>query len=158
MIVVHNPTDTSVKDFPIQNPQSKETLLWNILPGETLEFDDYVAVVLLDIYGFLQRVITEDQYKEEKKEEQKVKQGKTYDQVKIIAAEGEQTTPPSPQTGFTNENMQPHGEEIAIPEATAVGGATNYTFICPEKTCAKTFKQQSHLKIHYGLKHMEMPL
>ena len=156
MIVIHNPTDAPIKDYPIQDSDSKEVLLWSILPGETLEFPDHVGKYLLEVYGFLQKVMTQDQYKEGKEEEKKVQEGKVFSQVKIVEAKGEVVLPTNPQPGFTNANMQPKGEEAAVPPVAPPVGAVS-TFVCPNETCRQEFKQERHLKVHYALKHFEMP-
>ena len=130
-------------------------MLWSIGPGETLEFPDYAGSYLLETYGFLQKVLTQDQYNEEQEEKAKVNEGKVYNQVKIVEAKGEIVTPPNPQTGFTNANMQPKGEESAVPPAPAAGAIEGFT--CPEPTCRQVFKQERHLKVHFALKHFEMP-
>lgn len=151
MIVVHNPTEAPVKDYPIQDPQSKEVLLWSILPGETLEFPDHVGKYLLEVYGFLQKVMTEDQYKEEQEAEKQVREGKNYSQVKIVKAEGEVVgLPTEPQAGFTNDVMQPHNAKV---EPTA----EDFPFTCPDKECGQKFKRDNLLKVHYAAKHLVLP-
>lgn len=157
MIVIHNPLDVPVKDYPIQDPQSKETALWTINPGETLEFPDHVGKYLLEVYGFLQEVVTEEQVREREEEKAKIREGKVYNQVKVVKAEGEVIDPPSPQAGFTNENLKPEGKEVATPPASVKPVAGEKKFICPDETCRKEFKAENHLRVHYGLKHAVMP-
>lgn len=152
MIVLHNPTNSTVKDYPIQNEKTKEVKLWGIAPGQTLEFPDYVGQYLLEVYGFLQKVMTEDQYKEEQAEKAKIEQGKVYTQVKIIpeekkqevekeAAKGVEIEAPKPQPGFTNENMKPKSDEIA----------------CKDVNCKAKFTNARMMEIHYSFKHKEVP-
>ena len=51
--------------------------------------------------------------------------------------------------------MQPAGEEHATPlDQVDIEGRK---FICPEETCRQEFKKENHLKVHYALKHFEMP-
>lgn len=159
MKVLHNPTEAPIKDYPVKDEETGEVMLWNIGPGETLEFPDSVGTYLLGVYGFLQEVITEDQHRERLEEKKKITEGKVFTQVKIVKAEGEVIAPASPQTGFTNENTQPHGEEIAKPPVSdkAPEGAVNPSFVCPDNTCRKEFKSEYNLKLHYGLKHTVMP-
>ena len=170
MIVVHNPTEAPVRDYPIKDPKTGEVLLWNINPGETLEFPDHVGKYLLDVYNFLQEVLTEDQIREREEERQKIATNKVFTQVKVVKAKGEITDaapdeappPPNPQTGFTNANMQPKGEEVAkppqAPNATAPSeNGNDRPFVCPGEGCGETFKQEQNLRVHYGLKHVELP-
>ena len=103
-MILHNPTDTAVKDYPIQDNKTSEVALWSILPGETLDFPEHEGKYLLGVYGFLQRIITPEQQKTEQKEAEKLSKGQQFSQVKIVA-----------QPGFTNEVMQPpppSGEEL----------------------------------------------
>ena len=162
MIIIHNPTNAPIKDYPIENKESKEVLLWSILPGETLEFPDNVGTYLLNVYGFLQEVMTEDQIKERKAEEKKKEEGRVFTQVKVVKAEGEVIIPPNPQTGFTNDNMQPSGDEYAVPPVSSDKELSQeqkdqVQNICPEPTCRQVFKKEQHLKVHYALKHFQMP-
>ena len=154
MIVVHNPTEAPVTDYPIQDPETKKVLLWSIKPGETLEFPDHVGKYLLEVYGFLQQVMTEDQYKAEQEEKKKIQEGKIYSQVKIVKAEGEivksegevvgiPNNPVAP--GFTNQNMQPENAKEEFP------------FTCPNKECGQKFKRDNLLRVHYAVKHLEIP-
>lgn len=167
MIVVHNPTEAPVRDYPIQDPKTREVLLWTVNPGETLEFPDHVGKYLLETYNFLQEVLTEDQVREREEERQKIAANKVYTQVKIVKAEGEVVDakgdeappPPNPQTGFTNANMQPKGEEAAqAPNVAAPSeNGNDRPFVCPGEGCHETFKKEQNLRVHYGLKHVELP-
>ena len=156
MTVLHNPTEAAVKDYPIRD--GEEVKLWSILPGETLGVPDSVGKYLLEVYGFLQEVVTEDQHRERLEEKKKVQEGRVYSQVKIVKAEGEVIDPPSPQTGFTNQNMQPHGAEVAKPPVSNVGPTTeDFPFQCPETGCGQKFRTEKLIKTHYSLKHLELP-
>lgn len=104
-MIIHNPTDTDVLDYPIQNPQTGEVALWSIRRGETLDFPVHEGKYLLGIYAFLQRIITQDQLESEKREEQKLNKGQHFDQVKIVG-----------DKGFTNENMQPPAPTSLAPQ------------------------------------------
>ena len=77
-MIIHNPTDTPVRDYPIQDPKSGEVALWSILGGETLDFPDYEGRYLLEVYGFLQRIITPEQQEAERKEKEKRDAGKHF--------------------------------------------------------------------------------
>lgn len=167
MIVVHNPTEAAVPNYPIQDPATKEVLLWTIGPGETLEFPDYVGKYLLEVYGFLQEVLTEDQVREREQERKKISEGRVYSQVKVVRASGEvidqdfeEAEPeagdtPAPQVGFTNANSQPHGEDIATPPVEAPDALR--PFVCKTEGCGVAFKQENHLRVHFGLKHAVLP-
>lgn len=95
-MIIHNPTETAVRDYPIQDPKSGEVALWSIMPGETLDFPEHEGRYLLDIYRFLQRIITPEQQEAEQREEARLNKGQHFSQVKIVGGKG-----------FTNENMQP---------------------------------------------------
>jgi hypothetical protein len=114
-IIVHNPTQVPVRDYPVRDPRTKETQLWSIMPGETLEFPDYVATHFLDVYNFLQKVMTKEQLQAEQEQQKKLDAGMHFSQVKIIESKKEVSQPtvepkpmpaPLPQPGFTNQNMQ----------------------------------------------------
>lgn len=134
-MIVHNPTDTAVTDYPIQDPKSGEVALWSINPGETLEFPDHAGKYLTDVYGFLQRVVTKEELKVEQDEAEKLNQGKHFSPVKIVekgvtnamvqppAPTAEQLTPKNPV--LTPPDQQsglnpPAGEEPPTPDM--VGG------------------------------------
>lgn len=83
-IVVHNPSDATVRDYPVQDPKTQDVALWSIAPGQTLRFPDYVANHLLDTYGFLQRVMTKEEYNTEQSRRKAVDQNKQFSPVKIV--------------------------------------------------------------------------
>lgn len=94
-MIVHNPTDTAVRDYPIQDPKTGDVALWSVLPGETLEFPNYAGKYLTDVYAFLQRVVTKEELKTEQDEADKLSQGKHFSPVKVV------------EKGVTNATMQP---------------------------------------------------
>lgn len=151
-IVLHNPTDAPITDYPIQDPGSKEVLLWTINPGQTLEFPQHVGKYLLEVYGFLQEVMTEEQHAERKEEEKKVQEGRAYTQVRIVKGEGEivnaapvddPNQPKQPAAGFTNETMQPHNAPVAKTDSV----------LCPD--CQASFGTLKIMQNHYKEKHVE---
>ncbi len=159
MIVVHNPLDIWVpeqvkdangnidplKGYPIKDPNG-EVRCWSIGPGETLEFEDHVGKYLLEVYAFLQEVVTEDQVKEREEEAAKIREGKVYSQVKVVKAEGEVVgSVEKPAPGFTNETMQPHN----APEEKLA----NTSVLCPE--CQASFGKLKIMQNHYREKHIE---
>lgn len=102
-MIVFNPSQAAVFDYPIENPQTKEVNLWSINPGETIDFPDYVAEYLLQIYGFLQRVVTQEEVDREREEKEKIDKGRKFSQVKIVKAEGVEVVRPPSGVGFTNQ-------------------------------------------------------
>lgn len=164
MIVVHNPSNAPIKDYPIQDSKGGEVLLWSIFPGETLEFPDYVGNYLLQVYAFLQKVMTEEQYREEQKEKEKIEKGQIFTQVKIVKNEGVKSEESKREEGFTNENMQPHYAPVADKDPELVPAKApeevkkaDGTFTCPQEGCGKSFERENHLKVHYSLKHTVVP-
>jgi hypothetical protein len=116
-LILHNPIDTAVRDYPIQDPKTKEVALWGIGPGETLDFPDYVGKYLLEVYGFLQEVVTQEQLDVRRKEQEKIAQGKHFTQTKVVGKGA---------GGFTNEMVQPPAptaDELKPPAAKAVEAA-----------------------------------
>jgi len=112
-MIVHNPTETPVRDYPIQDPKTKEVSLWGIEPGETLDFPDHVGAYLVEVYGFLQRVITQEQLDYEREESAKLAQGKHFEPVKVISPGGVtnamvQTPPP------TAEELKPENNPSSV--------------------------------------------
>lgn len=115
-IVVHNPTDMPVPEYPIEDPVSKKVNLWSIAPGKTLEFPYYVGEYLLEVYGFLQRVITQEELDKEKEEKEKLAKNKHFSQIKVVKkAEGLSVKKPDPSPGLTNDfiskNPEPYRKE-----------------------------------------------
>lgn len=96
-MIVHNPTDTPVRDYPIQDPKTGEVYLWSILPGETLDFPDYAGSYLVEIYAFLQRVVTKEQLEAERRAEEAKAKGKQFSPIKVVD---------NPQGGLTNSMAQ----------------------------------------------------
>lgn len=107
LIVVFNPTEAPVVDYPIQDPHSKEVKMWSILPGQTLKFPAHAGNYLLETYGFLQRVMTEEEHQRELAAKKKIQQGQQFTQVKIVPAVGAPAAPVSTRAaGFTTEAMK----------------------------------------------------
>lgn len=174
-IVVHNPTETPVRDYPIQNPATNEVQLWSINPGETLEFPDFAGKYLLDIYQFLQRIVTSKQLQAEREAEARLAKGQQFDQIKVV------------DKGFTNEMMQPPVSTSLAPsdpeltpadqqmsgaiEGDAVSQAVGATpdlpasltpkpakkgaVVCPD--CSQEFQNVGALKTHYAFNHVTIP-
>lgn len=165
-MIIHNPLniwvpeqakDDPLKGYPVKDP-SGEVRCWCIGPGETFDFPDHVGKYLLEVYGFLQEVLTEDQHAERQAEKEKIEQGRVYTQVKIVKAEGEVVDQPKDKVeGFTNENTRPINQKTEIPESVAKVAPVDTTFVCPAEACGQEFKKEQHLKVHYALKHFEMP-
>lgn len=101
-MIVHNPADVPVLDYPIEEPGTKNVQLWSIKPGETLEFPDHVGAYLIEVYGFLQRVMTEAERKQELAEAEKLRTGKHFTQVKIVESKPKEVEQPETLGGFTN--------------------------------------------------------
>ena len=104
-MIVHNPADVPVLDYPIEEPGTKNVQLWTIKPGETLEFPDHVGSYLLEVYGFLQRVMTEEERRAELEAEEKKKKGMHFTQVKIVKSKPKDAPEVQSVGGFTNENV-----------------------------------------------------
>ena len=100
-VILYNPTQERIIDFPIQHPKSKETFTWSIGPGETLKFPKYVGEYLWDTYKFLQKIMTPEQVQAEKEEMDKLNQGRHFERVKLSQPKQVATPPPAP--GFTND-------------------------------------------------------
>ena len=133
-IVIHNPTDSDVLDYPIQDPKTQEVALWSIKSGETLKFPDYVGQYLLDTYQFLQREITRADLDREKQERERLEKNKHFSQVRLVddapneEAKKTRVIPPPKVRGFTKEalNTQPEPYQKApdqVVEAQAPQGA-----------------------------------
>jgi len=103
-MILHNPTQERIIDYPIQHPKTKETFTWSIGPGETLKFPKYVGEYLWDTYKFLQKIMTPEQLQLEKDEMDKLNQGRHFERVKL--SQPKQVTPPPPAPGFTNDLNQ----------------------------------------------------
>lgn len=86
MKTLHNPTDANIENYRIaelemdksgepirlQDGTFKETgrtLEWSIGPGETLEFPEYVADYLVEIYEFLDEVKVKETVRENEVQE-----------------------------------------------------------------------------------------
>lgn len=106
-MIVHNPSDAPVLDYPIEDQESKKVYTWSIKPGETLEFPDYVGKYLLEIYNFLQRVVTKGEREAELEAAEKLRKGQHFTQVKIVEAPSGEAPKPDEvvNPGFKNENM-----------------------------------------------------
>jgi len=112
-MIVHNPTETAVRDYPIQDPKTKDVSLWSIEPGDTLEFPEHVGSYLTEVYGFLQRVVTQDQLNVEQEAQKKLAQGKHFEGVKIVSPGGvtNDLQVPAP----TAEELLPKNNPSAVP-------------------------------------------
>lgn len=137
-MIVHNPTESPITDYPIQDPQNKEVNLWSIKPGETLDFPDYVGTYLVEVYGFLQRVMTEEDLRIENENKKKRAENTQFNQVKIV---GEPTsavsTPveiPEPGQGATSERLD------ADP---------NPVIKCADPNCTQEFNDSASMKTHF---------
>lgn len=132
-MIIHNPTDVRApggeKGYPIEHPKTKEVHEWAIEPGETLDFPDYVGEVLIEVYQFLQRVVTKKDHELELEEKEKVDKGRHFERVKIVDSISSLTPPqkekvekPETLEGFTSEEVfgdkQPEAkaEKPAAPE------------------------------------------
>ena|SRR3990167_7880483 len=115
-MILFNPTDHTIKDFPIENTKTGEVFQWTIKPGETLDFPDYAGTYLLEIYGFLQRVVTQEQLDKEAIEKKKVSAGQHFSQVRIVPSEQVKIPEPEvsqkedPLEGFTTEAVRGKSE------------------------------------------------
>lgn len=181
-MIITNPSDAAVRDFPIQDPKTGEVALWSILPGETLDFPEFEGRYLVGVYGFLQRIITPEQQALEKQEEEKLNKGKHFTQVKLVS-----------EPGFTNQNMQPPApedlrpsnptltppsqqpenppdpqltgavEEVKAAQSTTSpvsvpaqsSGKVGGKVVCPG--CGGDFKSTGALKMHYAHQHLHLP-
>lgn len=183
-MIVHNPTDTAVRDYPIQDPKTKEVSLWGIEPGETLDFPDYVGSYLVEVYGFLQRVVTQEQLNVEHEEAKKLAKGKHFETVKIIS-QGGVTNSLMQDPAPTKEELQPKNNPAAQPEmvGAVVGDEADKAsageipvqqakpsstpstpvvnpptahgrLVCPE--CNNAFQNKAALKTHYAHAHLKL--
>ena len=176
MIILHNPTTNNVRDYPIQDPATKEVKLWSIDSGETLEFPDFVGKYLLEVYGFLQRVVTQEQVEKENEEKKRIDSGMKFSQVKVVTATPINTTPVEKPKGFTNEVVKtPAGTKIQKPKvekpqdedvpSRSVAGQTRVVpevtvegvqgIACADINCKERFASMEEMKAHYGGKHLE---
>lgn len=112
-MIIHNPTDVAINDYPIQDPETKKTRLWGIKGGETLKFPDYVGQYLLDTYGYLQKIQTQAEYEAEQAQKKRVDSGQHFNQLKVIKkdvapseAPAQEIKQPESVGGFTNQLMQ----------------------------------------------------
>ena len=105
MIAVHNQADADVTDYPIEDPETKEVHLWSIKAGQTLKFPDYVGNYLLEVYGFLQEVMTKEEKEARDREKARVDAGKVYSQVKII--DKKPKNDPKEAEGLTSQDVDP---------------------------------------------------
>ncbi len=160
-IVLFNPTESEIRDYPIQNAKTKETKLWSILPGETLEFPKDVGNYLLEVYAFLQRVVTEEELREEEEHKKKISEGKQFSQVKVIKADGPVVPKEEKPAGFTSELMRepnptPPAQKVEEEELKKDIGdsASTGPVQCPK--CPRTFANKMVMKTHYAQKHLEL--
>jgi hypothetical protein len=186
-MIIHNPTTTDVPEYPIEDPKNGEVNLWSLAAGQTLDFPEHVGKYLLEVYGFLQRVMTQEQVDIEAEEARRKETGQTFSQVKIVK---------SPEKGFTNEmvqppaptpeQLQPHpvtptpidqqmvgaveGDEAdkvpVVPQAvptTSVKPDVNAPEVPTVKkniicpTCGVPFQNEAAMKTHYAHKHLVLP-
>lgn len=105
-MILHNPTEAPVKDYPIQDPKTKEVYLWSILAGQTLEFPDYAGEYLLEVYRFLQRVMTKAEREAELALKKKIAKGQQFSRVKIVEAPRKIIDKPKTLPGFTTEAVK----------------------------------------------------
>jgi len=164
-MIIFNPTESAIIDYPIQDKKTKETKLWSIQPGETLEFPDEVGTYLCLVYGFLQRVITEEDLKREQEEELKKQKGTSYPQVKVIPASSVVVPPVKKFDGFTKEVISGPGaktpqelveekkkEEETITPIDEEGNPVGVP--CKFKGCDRVFTNEAMMKTHYAHKHL----
>ena len=179
-MIVHNPTTNNIRDYPIQNPQTKEVKLWSIDSGETLEFPDFVGEYLLQVYGFLQRIVTEEQLKKEQEEKKRVDAGMKFSQVKVVKSTPIDTKPPDKPKGFTNAGVRtPAGQPLPAattppdpnapppppPNPRPIGGQTRVVptvevsgtqgIACADEKCTERFETDEAMRAHYGVKHLQ---
>lgn len=83
-MIVHNQADADVIDYPIEDPKTKEVQLWSIKAGETLNFPDHVGSYLLQVYGFLQEVMTKEEKQRRDREMKELNEGRVFTQIKIV--------------------------------------------------------------------------
>lgn len=106
-MIIFNPTEHNIFDYPIQDKETKDVKLWSIKSGETLDFPDYVGEYFLEVYGFLQRIVTKEELEKEREEKKKLDAGKHFSQVKIVEAKPTgKVIPPNKYEGFTNEQTK----------------------------------------------------
>lgn len=138
-MIIHNPTDSPVIDYPIQDPQTREVNLWSIKNGETLDFPDYVATYLTDVYGFLQRVMTEEDLRKEQEVKKKRAENTQFNQVKIVgepeSAVSIPVVTPDPVGGATEER--------------ASTDPTPYIVKCADANCTEQFDDTASMKTHF---------
>lgn len=142
-MILHNPTDSPVTDYPIQDPESKDVNLWTIKPGETLEFPNYVGSYLLEVYGFLQRIMTQEEKEAEDQAREKINKNKQFSQVKIIpgVAQPIPVETPLPSPGLTTE--------------TATQNPTPHIIKCPDPNCQEEFTDTANMKGHFFDSHIQ---
>ena len=140
-MIIHNPTDSPVADYPIQDPTSKEVNLWTIGPGQTLEFPDYVGTYLLDVYGFLQEILTEEQKQARDLEKEKINKNKQFTQEKIVPAKGVAIeSPEATPAGMTAEKAT-NNPEMVVP--------------CADTACTEKFNDPAIMKQHFFDAHIQ---
>ena len=184
-MIIHNPTETKVSDYPIQDPKSGDVSLWSIGPGETLDFPEFAGKYLVEVYRFLQRIVTSEQLSEEQEQEAKLSKGQHFSQVKVVGgatneklgtpvATPEELKPRNPE--LTPPALQPEmvgqieGDEadkvegLPVPVAQATSTPTapvqvrepkEGKLICPE--CKNGFQNKAALKTHYAHAHLVIP-
>jgi len=146
--IVHNPTKTTIRDYPVEDTATKEVRLWSIYPGETLEFPDAVGKYLVDIYGFLQRIVTKEQLKREKEHEEAMLKGKQFTQVKVV------------------DNISRADEVVKAGEDTVQQAESTLSEDAPEKAvierprtckeCGAEFATDRALKLHHASIHLKI--
>ena len=86
-MILHNQADADVIDYPIEEPGTKQVHLWSIKSGQTLDFPEHVGKYLLQVYGFLQEVITLEEKKQREDDLRKVNENRHFVQFKIVNKE-----------------------------------------------------------------------
>lgn len=186
-MIIHNPTETAVRDYPIQDPKTGDVSLWSIEPGQTLDFPDYAGKYLVEVYAFLQRIVTKEQLAAEKQAEQRLSQGQHFSQVKVIdngepgVTNADLQTPPA-----TLEDLQPKNPQLTPPalqpamagaiegdEADKVSEQVQQAQPASVPTvrepaapkagkhvcpeCKEGYQNEAALKTHYAHKHLVLP-
>lgn len=138
---IHNPTESQVLDYPIEDKVTKEVKLWSIKPGETLKFPDNVGTYLLEVYGFLQRVMTQEEKEKEDAMKVALRTNTQFNQEKIIDAPTRDISRPQAGQGYTTQTVQGINLNTVRPTATPLptdtpdvdlGGFVNKEQVTPD--------------------------